>query len=586
MEHLTIGDAAVASRIRSAAKKYKQVDAIDLIKVAVATDWKQLERATIPIANSTKNVRNPKGDVAARFNSALWAYLPAQDTCADTNSNADLKPSEMEYTTTVPLTRSRKRMCTEGKLKGSVPVTPLRKASICGMAKGLERLFGKANEKSHLFRFHQNAEKTPLKGTLDSVMKAEDSPNFNSQYTMTALEECERFERLSSYEDSVSSDITSYMDDPKTPLSDDAPEEVPAATLEALRQKCEGFFDQHGLVVKVRKLPAEGSIRKSLPTSDGDDTKDTLCYPAYHFVSRQRAHMLEQIMRGRTFLDTRCNSSSELRNAKSPFTLVEVRDFILKLIESLTNDMADPDFSGIYISVSTKAFVSNSEFGPVRRTKTIAWAMIELLTSNERCLRGIWVHPTISASGTTALLSALLPYSIMTSFMISPAMVDNLYPVKTFCVWLNDFDMFPRQTLVLLTSLERFGLIKHHDLADNLPHAACCSSECVTCTSNFKLSHVDTGVSEETCFCHESANWDDLDHVIVSCTEQLMENSLQRWIRLVPDQAMPELLDDMDHIVMPESVSYTPIKTKELHSAICDAEYTGLSHTEIRVGFL
>ncbi|GIX66052.1 erythrocyte membrane pfemp3, related protein [Babesia caballi] len=566
-------------RVRGAPKKFKRIPAIDLINSAVATDWKQLERATIPASRPTKKARNALADGAARFTSNLWAYIQSPVGVSSTGAAAvEAKAVQENDPVPAPSIKGRERSCKAVKAAAgaSKPVGGKGDAA----AKCLEPLFGKLNERSHLFTFARESSSSKLSSVLDSELLSHDRSGLDSQYSNTTLEECERFSPY--YADSIGSDVSCDLDDPKPVVSDEAVRDLCQRPLDALRCKCEKFFEHHGLVVKVRKLPVEGSVRRSITVSPHGATREQLSYPSYHFISRQHAHMFEQVMRGRTFLDTRYNSCNEMRNAKSPFSLFELHDGVLKHLEGLRDDLCDPEFSGIFISLSTRAFVSDSEFGRVRRTKTIAWAMIELLTSNERCLRGLWVHPAVSAPATTSLLSALLPYSIMTSFLASPNVVDDRYPVKTFCTWLTDFDTFPRQSLVLLASVERFGLIKHYDAVDVSSRYAPYGSSSGSGLFDSQLSHVDVGVADEKCFCYAGAKWDDLAHVIVGCTEQLMHNVLPKWLKLVPDAPLPDLLDDLERVVMPDSVSFNPTKPKDGPNAVRDAEYAGLSPLEVK----
>ncbi|CDR95749.1 hypothetical protein, conserved [Babesia bigemina] len=570
-----------APNVGGTSGKDKSIPAIDLINAAVATDWKRLERVAAPTGRSAKKARNVMADMASVFSSNLWAYIqPNTDVPANCASGPGSRTAGDQGSSPASNTRSRERSCKASRASGNASNhMAMKNAAGAPVGMGLDRLFGKSNSKSHLFNFGDATSSLGLKSSLDGALLSEDRSGVDSQYTTTTLED---FERLSPcYAESVGTDFPSDVEDLKPTMADSAPPNSLHSPMNALRQKCEQFFEHHGLVVKVRKLPAEGSVRRRVNGNADCNAKEELCYPAYHFISRQRAHMVEQLMRSRSFLNTRYNNSSEMRNALSPFPLIELRDGTVKHLESLRDDLCDPEFTGIFVSVSTKAFVSESEFGRVRRTKTVAWALIELLTSNERCLRSLWVHSAISAPATTALLSALLPYSMVASMVASPGAIDERYPVKTFCAWLSDFDAFPRQAMVLLTSPERFGLIKHHDAPDAARDAAGGSrGNAHHFASN--LSHIDAGVSGDQCYCYHGANWNDVNHVIVSCTEQLMYSALPQWVKLVPERTLPDLLDDLERIVLPDAVSYNQSKDKESPAAIRDAEYAGLSPLQIR----
>ncbi|KAK2197357.1 hypothetical protein BdWA1_000356 [Babesia duncani] len=352
---------------------------------------------------------------------------------------------------------------------------------------------------------------------------------------------------------------------PEVPKCRHLMSDVPSS--EHLKQKCEAFFKDHGLIVKVRRLPVD-YIKSG--------SKEPIRYPSYHFISRQRRHMFEQLMRCRTFLDTRYNSCNEMRNSKSPFSLFELHSNILNHLHELMEDLNDPEFSGLHISLSTRAFTTNTEFGCFKRTKVVAWAIVELLTSNERCLKCLWVHPLLCATSTTAILSALLPYVIYVSFCVGPAIVDERYPYKMFYVWLNDFDMFPRQALILLTSMERFGLVKHYDrvVANGQGQAN------FDFYSDVTLSHADAGIQDEECFCYAHANWDEIDQVIVACSYQLVQTLIPKWSKLVPDETSLYLLKDLENLLLPCS-KYSQ-RSPESFSEIRIAEFTGLEHTQVR----
>eukprot|EP00371_Babesia_bovis_P001860 XP_001610507.1 hypothetical protein [Babesia bovis T2Bo] len=559
----------IAQRLRGMTKKVKPLSAVDLINVAGTADWKQLEKSLTARSAQPKRQHSTILDPGSKFASCLWAYLPPN--AAEVNSDNTPQPvGDVVANNSSEISPSRKRACKSV----NTPNRTLEHKSLVSVSDVLSRLFGKTNEKSQHFNFEQEPTELTLKHALDSLIRHEDGSTTNSQYSSTTLEECERF--LSSCYGSFGSDVT-LIDETSTTLAEEQLEDLMCTPLEVVRRKCEMFFERHGLVVKVRKLPAENAIRKTLP-----DSKQVLCYPAYHFVTRQYTHMFEQLMRARTFLDTRYNSCNESRNAKSPFSMVEPREEVINQIEALANDFTDPDFKGIFISVSTKAFVSPSEFGLVRRTKTVAWAVVELLESNRRDLKGLWVNPSLSASSATTLLSAMLPYTIMTSFMMSHPTADQLTQNKLFSVGLSAFDAFPRQALVLLTSPLRCGLVKHYEV-DSDSTERVHEPDCDYCNVEDEPNHVDMGTSTDQCFCYQKANWNDLRRVIVGCTEGLMNMLLPRWRELIPHELMADLLDDLEHIVKPDSVMSQPIKTKEVATAIREAEYTGLTDIEIRV---
>ncbi|GFE53777.1 erythrocyte membrane related protein, putative [Babesia ovis] len=541
----------VKSRVYDAPKDH--VSASELINAAAFTDWQQVEKCTCVFPGASTKRNSSVEAATSRFASSFWAYLSPEENDGIHTEKTHTSSPFSQYNK-----RSCKLTCQSARVANIPPDTP----SVTSMSQELDRLFGQGNPKSHLFKFEQESA-LPRPHNVLHQHSMSDQGLLNSPYSMTVLEECDHF--ASSDENSILSDATDTGS-----LLDGSPDDPECHPMQSLRRKCDQFFEHHGLVVKVRKLPAESHHPKLLSSS-----KPVLCYPSYHFVMRLYNHIVEQLLRSKTFVDSVYNNCSDPLNANSPFSLIDLTPDVLYQLYALKNEIRTSGFSGIFISLSTKAFVSQSDFGPVRRTKTIGWVLIELLDCNERRLRGAWIHPSISPQATTSILSALLPYSIMTSFMVSPRDVKPLYPLKTFCVSLKQFDIFPRAALALLTSPHRFGLTKHFDVLDHLPQGP-------NCQALTKLSHFDNGVTTERCFCHTNLEPSDLERVIVCCTEALMVQMLPRWLKLVPEDPMPSLLDDLEAIVKPDFVAYNAVKTLDSPEHVRDAECAGLSDTDIR----
>lgn len=67
------------------------------------------------------------------------------------------------------------------------------------------------------------------------------------------------------------------------------------------------------------------------------------------------------------------------------------------------------DETGVYISLHTVPYLVDCDYGNLVRSRLVGWALVELLTTNERCLKALWVHPSLSASSTRLVLQAFLP---------------------------------------------------------------------------------------------------------------------------------------------------------------------------------
>ncbi|UKK00269.2 hypothetical protein MACK_000339 [Theileria orientalis] len=372
-----------------------------------------------------------------------------------------------------------------------------------------------------------------------------------------------------------------------------------------LMSTCASFFERHGLVVKIRRLPVEND-NGSLSNRRTARYYGSTSYPSYHFISRQRRHIVEQILRSRSFFETEYNSYTELRNFRSPFLLFEPHSNFLKYLQDIKKDLNDADFTGVFISLSTLPHSSKTELGSVKRSKLVAWCLIEILSNNERCLNCLWVNPSLSATGTTDLLRSFIPFIMVMSFSVRPPNIDTSFK-KIFYIWLADFDHFPRQALILITSPYRFALEKHYDYSDEYQHHTYTSlssmyskylyennvddyfsfgnmgmgkektSDGAQFTENSSTSTGEGGMIDnyintemisnsdseddedeeadeymdsvykkylkdyathrmndaKRCQCHSHADWSDVDKVVLSCSEEMMVDSIPRWLQLI-----------------------------------------------------
>ncbi|BAM38876.1 conserved hypothetical protein [Theileria orientalis strain Shintoku] len=415
-----------------------------------------------------------------------------------------------------------------------------------------------------------------------------------------------------------------------------------------LTTTCASFFARHGLVVKVRRLPIDAEGAASPASRRTPRYYGSTSYPSYHFISRQRRHIVEQILRSRSFFETEYNSCTELRNFRSPFLLFEPHTNFLKYLQDIKKDLNDEDFTGLFISLNTLPHTAKTELGSVKRSKLVAWCLIEILSNNERCLNCLWVNPSLSATGTTDLLRSFIPFIMVTSFSVRPPNIDTSFK-KIFYIWLADFDHFPRQALILMTSPYRFALEKHYDYSDEYQHHTYVSlsslyskylyennvdeyfsfgnmsmgketspdgdkftentstntAEGAMINSYITTEMISNSDSEEddsetdeymdlvykkylkeyaiyrksevkTCQCHRHADWSDVDKVVLSCSEDMMVDSIPRWLQLIRKYSS-YLEEDIENIVNE--------KQNEIESSyeIKAAEFAKLGNNEIQV---
>ncbi|KAF8819399.1 hypothetical protein IE077_000072 [Cardiosporidium cionae] len=339
-------------------------------------------------------------------------------------------------------------------------------------------------------------------------------------------------------------------------------------SMEKLRERIvketDRFLAEHQLRLKIRRLPLSGDESSSPIPADGLSNQ----FPVYHFITRQKRHLTEQLLRNRSSYQTEFNTSDDDRNKHTPFILKEIPETVKDHLNKMANDFDDPEFSGVWISLHSPPFTSNSEYGHLVRSKIVGWALIEVLTTNERCLKALWVHPKLSATATSALLLGFLPRVLFEAFeLVAPQQTSEGCSWKFLYAWLNDFAMFPRQTWILLCAAEYFGLPKHCDTLGD--------------PAGVSPGHVDdddpVGLS---CPCQKLATWDDWDQILVGCTESFMYKNIEQWLEIIPKKPN-EHLQGITNILPtdePERFSKLPRETLEEIEA---AEFLGLSRRNV-----
>eukprot|EP00922_Rhytidocystis_sp_ex-Travisia-forbesii_P062185 GHVS01092058.1.p1 GENE.GHVS01092058.1~~GHVS01092058.1.p1 ORF type:complete len:456 (+),score=78.66 GHVS01092058.1:269-1636(+) len=315
-------------------------------------------------------------------------------------------------------------------------------------------------------------------------------------------------------------------------------------------------------------------------------------FGVYHFVTRQKRHMIEQLLRNRSCYLTQFNTMEIERNRKSPFILKAMSDPVLEGLHKMSNDFDDPEFTGVWLSLHTQAFMTDTQFGNLARSKIVGWALIEVLTTNERCLKAMWVHPTLSATSATFLLRGFLPRVLLEAFQLEPP-PNSSCSWKFFYTWANDFESLPRQTWLFLTSRTWLGLPRHFDVnstqhADELlPETSPPTPPSNTGSSsldyhnNNKRKRSDFSISTSVCGCMKNPKWVRVDEVLVGCSEAAL---YKKWTsscgfnNLVPQDMNEGLIADIRDLASDPSEED---KEEVSEEALRRQELVGLNDEEV-----
>ncbi|GFE54283.1 hypothetical protein BaOVIS_016870 [Babesia ovis] len=278
-----------------------------------------------------------------------------------------------------------------------------------------------------------------------------------------------------------------------------------------LFEETESFFKQHNLHLKKYVLPVPlPSWAESL-----DQVLDTgVEHEPYTTIYRHRHFLKARVLRNWSYIETIWNVSGNPRNKNIPFDLRPLTREIINQLDATNTDIADPEFSGLMVTLNTQPFTSpppsdaskgtdaqksddvnsdgqapiNTNAGepskesatqddkadsaaPVNsnatqcKSKIIAGAIVECLMTNERCIRCIWVHPHLSKHSSRVLLQAFLPRLMLEIFNVPSVMTEEgPSPYHKFAYAMhNDLDMFPRQCWLLLASVKKMSLPRHYE---------------------------------------------------------------------------------------------------------------------------
>ncbi|PHJ15449.1 erythrocyte membrane related protein [Cystoisospora suis] len=389
---------------------------------------------------------------------------------------------------------------------------------------------------------------------------------------------------------------------------------------EQLVAATQAFFDSHGIRIKSRKLPVQlpvasspaaagsrgegsGSARKASGRAqtesaahacDGLSATSSLPLPLYHFITRQKFQMAEQLIRNKSCYMTPYNKKLDRRQRASPWIMQEMTDEVKKHLAQLSSDFDDREFSGVYISLHTAPYLVDCEYGNLSRSRIVGWALVELLTTNERCLKALWVHPSLSASSTRLVLQAFLPRILVEAVEFNTPGVKPLCPWRFFYCWLNDFDLMPRGSWLLLSASKYLGLPVHCDNL-NVEEEEEVKEESKGKSGGGKTSggckgrgrppaarpektkgkkkeeeelHVGHRDGDVGCACpcqHPSRWHDDFDEKLVGCTESFIYRNFGRILDLIPKSVDARLQDEIGVLPQenPEMAKKDPPETDE-----------------------
>eukprot|EP00922_Rhytidocystis_sp_ex-Travisia-forbesii_P069400 GHVS01103554.1.p1 GENE.GHVS01103554.1~~GHVS01103554.1.p1 ORF type:complete len:469 (+),score=141.83 GHVS01103554.1:97-1407(+) len=349
-------------------------------------------------------------------------------------------------------------------------------------------------------------------------------------------------------------------------------------------------------------------------TTSGNTTSNnsgsSSSFGVYHFVTRQKRHMIEQLLRNRSCYLTQFNTPDTQRNRKSPFILKQIPNPILEGLHKMSNDFDDPEFTGVWLSLHTPPFMTDTQFGNLARSKIVGWALIEVLTTNERCLKALWIHPKLSPSSATFLLRGFLPRVLLEAFQLD-APSDSSCSWKFFYTWANDFESLPRQTWLFLTSRKWLGLPRHFDVnsaqhADHVERRAAVEGEGVEegkkkggeepikreeqggssggggrVVVDGPQKRSEVSISSSVCGCMKNPKWTRVDEVLVGCSEASLYTkwSAGGFLHFIPEVTDPGLVDDIQDL--PNDTASDDNSKDETEEVLRKEELVGLGDEDV-----
>ncbi|EAN33886.1 hypothetical protein TpMuguga_01g00648 [Theileria parva strain Muguga] len=263
-----------------------------------------------------------------------------------------------------------------------------------------------------------------------------------------------------------------------------------------LLKETDMFFNNHNLRLKKYFLPVKlPDWAKSF--SDVLDTGEE--YEPLTTIYRHKHFLKCRVLHNYSYIETRWNRSNDPRNKNIPFDLRPLTTEILNQLDIIDEDILDPEFSGLLITLNTHPYhnedkpssgevqgnenhLNNNvngvekvngvkENGTVcekkpKYSKIICGALIECLITNERCIKSIWFHPNLSKHSSRLVLQNFLPRLMYEIFQL-PSVIDESGKVSKFnkftYIMHNDLDLFPRQCWLLFASIKKMSLPRHYE---------------------------------------------------------------------------------------------------------------------------
>eukprot|EP00920_Eleutheroschizon_duboscqi_P036869 GHVT01088507.1.p1 GENE.GHVT01088507.1~~GHVT01088507.1.p1 ORF type:complete len:509 (+),score=120.97 GHVT01088507.1:522-2048(+) len=149
--------------------------------------------------------------------------------------------------------------------------------------------------------------------------------------------------------------------------------------------------------------------------------------------------------------------------ALCPHAFVDLPESLEIQLDQMATDIASKDFQGIWVGLRTPSVPKATAYGALAVRRTVAWALVEIFSNNERCLRGVYVNRCLRPSALACLLRAFLPRALLEGFELDAPVSDELSPWRFFSVWLCDLNVFPRPSWLLLCAEEFLNLDIHFD---------------------------------------------------------------------------------------------------------------------------
>uniref|UniRef100_A0A3B0N166 Uncharacterized protein n=1 Tax=Theileria annulata TaxID=5874 RepID=A0A3B0N166_THEAN len=254
------------------------------------------------------------------------------------------------------------------------------------------------------------------------------------------------------------------------------------------------FFNNHNLRLKKYILPVKlPDWAKSF--SDVLDTGEE--YEPLTTIYRHKHFLKCRILHNYSYIETRWNRSNDPRNKNIPFDLRPLTTEILNQLDIIDEDILDPEFSGLLITLNTYPYYNEDKpsgeaqenekqpnningvekvngvkkNGPVcekkqKYSKIICGALVECLITNERCIKSMWFHPNLSKHSSRLVLQNFLPRLMYEVFQL-PSVIDESGKVSKFnkftYIMHNDLDLFPRQCWLLFASIKKMSLPRHYE---------------------------------------------------------------------------------------------------------------------------